>query len=164
MAFSPLLPAWIRATPTSPVSASGKLNRNVQWMALHARHCAMVVNCAAPSPARSGCSVPATITSRGPATRQSGKTSERDTVMISSGLGRAQFTLTPGLRPGSAKRLILAEGRPSGGGIDAIDPDPARGVHRRPGRRRGGRALVPDRRPDRRPPVLYPGHARLGGV
>src|SRR5881396_650232 len=80
-ALSPGFPACTRAKPTSPVSASGKLNRNVQWIARHALHCAMAASWAAPSPARSGCSVPATITSSGPTSRHNGNTRRWATVM-----------------------------------------------------------------------------------
>src|SRR5438034_746795 len=80
-ALSPGFPACTRAKPTRPVSASGKLNRNVQWIARHALHCAMAASWAAPSPARSGCNVPATITSSGPTSRHNRKTGAGATVM-----------------------------------------------------------------------------------
>src|SRR3989449_11320964 len=81
--LSPAVPTCCRITPTSPVSASGKLKRNAQWIAGHVRDRAIAASCVAPSwPARSGWSAPATTASSEPTSRHNGKTTEREKSRI----------------------------------------------------------------------------------
>jgi len=73
VALSPVVPTCRPTTPTSPISESGKLNRNAQWIAGHAPVCAIAASWLGPSwPAMSGWSAPAPTARSAPASRHSG--------------------------------------------------------------------------------------------
>src|SRR5216117_30841 len=155
--LSPAVPTCCRITPTSPVSASGKLKRNAQWIAGHVRDRAIAASCAAPSwPARSGWSAPATTASSEPTSRHNGKTTEREKSRIAP-----PRLVGVNLAPTKRRAVLESETHPGGERCNAADADSARRVHRRVDGSRGGRALVPDRRHRRRSPLLHARDARL---
>src|SRR6266700_6662684 len=155
--LSPAVPTCRRITPTSPVSASGKLKRNAQWIAGHVLDRAIAASCAAPSwPARSGWSAPATTASSEPTSRHDGKTTEREKSRIAP-----PRLVGLNLAPTKRRAILEPETHPGGERCHAADADPARRVHRGVDRSRGGRALVPDRRHHRRTPLLHARDARL---